>query len=475
VRRPLLVALLLSLAWCSVASPAGAARPLRTAVFDPLHFLDHRAQQAAFDRSRAAGATMVRLFLTWKSVAPNPIPHGLDPADPNNPHYNWEWFDRQVRLASARGLEPYANVMYAPAWAEGGHDGRGIFRPDPTAFAAFGRAAARRYSGSFAPPGQPPLPRIRYWLPWGEPNRDYHLMPQYEGGRIVSALQYRALVNGFAGAVKAVDSGNRVIAGSLAPLARQGKPAPLAFMRELFCLSRSLRPTCDLRGDPLVFDIWSHHPYTLGGPTHRAGGDNVSLGDLPRMRQTLGAAVRAGHVRSSGPVALWATELGWDTSPPDPRGVPARLHARWVSEALYRLWQNRFTLVTWWRVFDDPLPQGRYQSGLYTVGGAPKLSLTAFRFPVVAFRRAGGVYVWGRTPTSRAGGVVLEIRAGSGWRRLGTARANGHGVFARRFGAHARSGFVRARFRGERSVPFSLARVPNRVVDPMGCGGSEAC
>jgi hypothetical protein len=476
VRRPLLVALLVSLAWGSAASPAAAARPLRTAVFDPLHFLDQRAQQAAFDRSRATGATMVRLFLTWKSVAPTPIPPGLDATDPNNPHYNWEWFDRQVRLASARGLEAYANVMYAPAWAEGaGHDERGIFRPDPGAFAAFGRAAARRYSGAFAPPGQPPLPRIRFWLPWGEPNRDYHLMPQYEDGRIVSALQYRALVNGFARAVKAVDPGNRVIAGSLAPLARQGKPAPLAFMRELFCLSRSLRPTCDLHGDPLVFDIWSHHPYTLGGPTHRAGGDDVSLGDLPRMRRTLRAAIRAGHVRSSGPVALWATELGWDTRPPDPRGVPARLHARWVSEALYRLWQNRFTLVTWWRVLDDPLPQGRYQSGLYTAGGAPKLSLTAFRFPVVAFRRARGVYVWGRTPTSRAGRVVLELRAGSGWRRLGVTRANGHGVFTRMFGTRTRRGFLRARFGGERSVPFSLARVPNRVVDPMGCGGGTAC
>ena len=476
MRRPLLAALAVLLVCVSALPTAAVAGPFRTAIFDPLHFLNQGTQQAAFERARASGATMVRLFLTWKNVAPAPIPPGLDPADPNNPRYNWEWFDRQVRLATARGLEPYVNVMYAPTWAEGaGNAGLGIFRPNPVAFAQFGRAAALRYSGHFAPPGQPPLPRVRYWLPWGEPNRDYHLLPQYEGGRIVSATQYRALVNGFARAVKGVNPGNLVIAGSLAPLGRQGKPAPLAFMRELFCLSRARSRACDLRGDPLIFDVWAHHPYTLGGPTHRAGGDNVSLGDLPRMRRVLRAAIRSGHVRSSGPVQFWATEFGWDTRPPDPRGVPTALHARWVSEALYRLWQHGVAVVTWWRVVDDPFPQGRYQSGFFTVGGARKRSLTAFRFPVVAFRRAGGVYVWGRTPTSRAGRIVVEIRAGHGWRRLGVVRAEGGGIFARTFRVGARRGSVRARFGRERSVPFSLARVPNRVVDPLGCGGGAAC
>ena len=461
----------------AAAQPASAARPLHTATFDPEAFLEASRQQAAFDRSRAAGATMVRLFLTWRAVAPQlgMLP-GLDPADPNNPLYNWEWFDRQVRLAVARGLEPYVNVMYAPNWAEGvGGAGGGIFRPDPAAFAQFARAAALRYSGSFAPPGQTVLPRVRYWLPWGEPNRDYHLLPQYEGGRIVAADLYRNLVNAFAQAVKSVNPSNLVIAGSLAPIGRAGKPAPLAFMRELLCISNAGRPTCDLRSNPMHFDVWSHHPYTPGGPTHRAGGDNVSLGDLPRMRRMLRGAIRAGHVRSRGPVQFWATELSWDTAPPDPRGVPTALHARWTSEALYRLWQNGITVATWWRIIDDPFPQGRYQSGFFTASGQQKLSLTAFRFPVVAFRRVGGVYVWGRTPTSGGGRVVVEVRSGGGWRRLGVVRANGYGIFARTFRGGARNGFVRARFGGERSVPFSLARVRNRVVDPMGCGGGAPC
>jgi hypothetical protein len=443
-------------------------------MFDPEGFLHRDRQVAAFDRSRASGATMVRLFLTWKNVAP--MPPLLNPSDPANPAYNWEWFDRQVRMAVARGLTPYVNVMYAPVWAEGiGGRAEGTYRPDPAAFGAFARAAALRYSGSFAPPGEGVLPRVRYWLPWGEPNRDYHLMPQYEGSRLVSDDLYRPLVNSFTTAVRGVRADNIVIAGSLAPLARQGKPAPLRFMRELLCVSKSLKRACDLRANPVQFDIWSHHPYTLGGPTHKAGGDNVSLGDLPRMQRVLRAAIRLGHVSSRGRVQFWVTEIGWDTRPPDPRGVPTALHGRWVSEALYRLWTYGISVVTWWRISDDPFPQGRYQSGFYTAAGRAKRSLKAFRFPVVAFRRDSGFYVWGRTPTSSRGKVVIELKSGRGWRRLGTLRANGYGIFARTFRKGSRDGHVRARFRGERSLPFSLTPVPDRVVDPLGCGGGAPC
>ncbi len=469
------VALLVALVSAVTAPSAVAGGPLKTATFDPLAFLDAKRMDLAFRRSHAAGASMVRLFLTWKNVAPSVPLSPSAAADPNNRLYNWEWFDRQVRGSVTRGLVPYVNVMYAPTWAEGnGNSGAGTYRPNPAAFAAFGRAAARRYSGSFTPPGHARLPRVRYWMPWGEPNRDYHLMPQYENGQIVSARLYRELVNSFSAAVKDVNPGNVVIAGSLAPLARKNKPAPLAFMRELLCISKSLGRTCDLRARPVRFDIWSHHPYTLGGPTHKAGGDNVSLGDLPRMRRLLRAAVRAGHIRSRGRVGFWATELGWDTNPPDPKGVPSALHARWTSEALYRLWRNGVSLATWWRIQDDPFPAGRYQSGFFTADGRRKRSLTAFRFPVVAFRRPGGAYVWGRTPFGRPGTVVVELRTGSGWRRLGVLRTTRYGIFSRTYRT-GRRGFVRARFGGERSLPFSLTPVRDRVVDPLGCGGGAAC
>ncbi len=41
-----------------------------------------------------------------------------------------------------------------------------------------------------------------------------------------------------------------------------------------------------------------------------------------------------------GPKRLWATEISWDSSPPDPQGVPIAEHARWLEQALYVLWSQ---------------------------------------------------------------------------------------------------------------------------------------
>jgi hypothetical protein len=461
-RAPLLVALILA----GFAAPAASAGPLRTALFDPTAYASSERQAISFARSRAAGASLVRLTLQWRFVAPASPPPGFNAVDPGSPGYNWGWFDHQVRLARAHGLEPFVEIIQGPPWAAGGE--LGIVRPNAVEFGKFARAAATRYSGGYGG-----LPRIRYWQAWAEPNRDYFLFPQYEGGRIWAAHHYRAMLTQFAWNVWAVNPSNRVIAGALSPLARQGKPAPLAFMREMFCLSRRLRRTCDLRGSRVPFDIWSHHAYTNGGPTHRGSGDNVVMGDLGKMKRVLRAARRVGHVHSHGRVPFWVTEFSWDSNPPDPRAISASLQSRWISEALFRMWQQGVTVATWWKIQDESTAVSRYQSGLFNLAGRPKRSLAAFRFPVVGFRRSGGVYVWGMTPSARRGRVVVQIKSGGGWRRLGVVRTNSHGIFARTFRAYPR-GYVRARFGRARSLPFSLARVPDRQVDPFGCGGPLA-
>jgi hypothetical protein len=139
------------------------------------------------------------------------------------------------------------------------------------------------------------------------------------------------------------------------------------------------------------------------------------------------------------------------------------------------MWRNGVSVATWWLINDRPLRESRYQSGFYTVGGKAKRSLTAFRFPTVAFRRHGRVFVWGRTPTGVRGTVRVQVKAGSRWRTLGRARANRYGIFTRTFRSSARRGHVRARFNRETSVPFSLTPVRDRVVEPFGCGGEVSC
>ena len=458
------------------AAPASAG-PLRTGIVDPGFFASPNAstQALAFQRARQTGASIVRVSLFWNSIAPGSPAPGFEATNPADPGYDWAAFDREIVIARANGLDPIASIANAPGWAT--PDGTGIRRPNARAFGEFAQAAARRYSGSFVPPGgSVPLPRVRFWQAWNEPNRDLFLVPQIENGTVVSAIHYRAMLAEFYAGVKRVHASNLVVAGGLAPLGRPGKPAPLRFMRTLLCVSRTLARTCRLGANPARFDVWSHHPYTSGGPTHSAlAADDVALGDLPEMKKLLRAAVRLGHVRSTARVQFWVTEFSWDTKPPDPRAVPAAVHARWTSEALYRMWQLGITVVVWFRIQDDPLSVSQYQSGFFTVAGARKRSLTAFRFPVVAFPRSTGVYVWGRTPTSRGASVVVEIKAGSRWRRLGTVRAGGSGIFQKTFRTPYRKGTVRARAVREVSLPFSLTPVRDRYVNPFGCGGVIRC
>ena len=206
---------------------------------------------------------------------------------------------------------------------------------------------------------------------------------------------YRLLVNAFADAVHAVRADNAVIAGGMAPFRNDAGDAlviaPLAFMRALLCVSGGRHPkaTCATQ---VKFDIWSHHPYTSGSPTHVAANpDDASISALPEMRRMLSAASRAGHIASSGPVRFWVTEFAWDSNPPDPHGVPERLRSRWIAEALYRMWRAGVSMVTWYKLRDDET-SGRphsatFECGLYYRCGIlacdrPKPSLQRVQVPV---------------------------------------------------------------------------------------------
>ena len=451
------------------AAPARAAsatqlpsQPLTTGVTDPSLFLSPSAS-TAFKRVRAAGATTAGLELYWGSVAPGGAqpPPGFKATDPNDRHYNWAPIDREVKLAVAAGLDPILNVSSAPRWAQP-QASDVPYKPDPTAFGEFARAAALRYSGKFRS-----LPRVRYWEAWNEPNITTFLQPQWLNGKPFSPDWYRAMVNAFALGIHGAAAGNVVIAGAVAPFADQGVTdvtddwGPLAFMRDLLCLSPSLTPTCR---DRVSFDVWSMHPYTSGGPSHHAYlANDVSLGDLPEMRRTLLAGIRAGHVRAPHGVKMWATEFSWDSAPPDPQAVPMRTLQQWIPKAFYRLWQNGVTHVSWFRVRDDPMSQSPFQSGLYFNGGSvrqdrPKPILANFRFPLVLIPQATGVYVWGRTPWGKRGKVTIETTARRGWQPISTMSADRFGIFHGKL--HAGFGVLGAWVRAVGSKNDASGRVP---------------
>ena len=463
---------------CAALSPAPAsARALATGVADPE--ATNLGDQLVFNRIHDAGGTFVRITVDWHRVAPVSEPNSWNPGDPLDPNYDWSQVDRQVVAARAASLEPWMQIYGAPKWAQGCRSrDRSYFAPcdpDPNALATFAKAAARRYNGDMG------FPAVRYWQVENEPNLFLFFNPQFKNGKPVSPQLYRVLVNHFTPAVKSVNSSNLVIAGGLAPLQRPGGLGPMDFMRRMLCM-RGRRHPVKSCNQTATFDIWATDPYTTGGPTHHAAGpDDVSLGDLPEMTRLLRAADRAGRIDSPlNQTPFWIAEFSWDSKPPDPGGLPIKLHARWAAEALYRAWKAGVTTFLWFELRDQDPGNKPYsetvQSGLYFRGATvaddrPKLTLKAFHFPFVAFRRHRGIDVWGRTPDSKSGLVLISAQQGGEWRVIRSLRADRNGIFqgfVKTGYGRGGKGQVRAGYGATVSVPFSLQPVHDFYQPPFG-------
>jgi hypothetical protein len=436
-------------------------------------------------RIASVGSRVERIHALWGQIAPSARPKKFNPRNPGDPSYSWSALDTEIKNAVAAGLQPLVTVTGAPPWTQRqgvNANPYGANDPTPSDYGDFATAIARRYSGTYKG-----LPRVRYWEAWNEPNVSFYLSPQTEGGandtRVdIAAGLYRGLLNAFADAVHAVNPANIVAGGSLGPFTIRGvsyveTTGGVRFERELLCMSVTgpPKPTCNT---PVHLDALSFHPYTSGGPTHKAyAAGDLSLGNMPEARAVLAAAIKAGHVVSRHPVQLWVTEFSWDTDPPDVHAVPMKLHERWVAEALYRMWQNGVSLLIWYQVRDDQYPGSDYQSGLWFRGktlaqDTPKPSLLAFRFPFVAYPSDGHVSVWGRDESQTAGVVKIESDDGGNWHVVARVKADQYGIFRTTFVHQGAAGALRAVLDGATSVPFALTppKNENMLVTPFGVG-----
>jgi hypothetical protein len=440
--------------------------PLRTALFDPFTFAGPD-RTTAFGMTAAAGASYVRIVARWRSIAPTVPPTDFTASDPTSQGYSWTYLDATVAAAENAGLTPILDVGGPPGWAlvsQPKHEDGGT--PQISALRDFTTAIATHFDGNHG------APRVKVWQIWNEPNLSLDLSP-------VKASNYRSMINAFATAVHAANPGNLVVAGDLDPFANKTKrfhtTAPLAFMRSLLCVSmgnpkakskklRRPHASCKQR---VHFDIWSHHPYTFNGPFgHAKRPDDVSLGDLPKMRALLKEAAKLHHIVASRPVQFWVTEFSWDTNPPRKHAAPVALEARWTAEALFQMWRSGVSLVTWFGFEDQPKPSP-YESGLYFHSKSLKHARakpmrTAFRFPFVAYLGKGSVKVWGRDATSKKVVVTIQRRHGirGAWRAVARVRTNSSGIFLAKLRLHAASGdWLRATAAGSgKSLAFSLTQ-----------------
>jgi hypothetical protein len=393
---------------------------------------------------RELGATTVRVFVTWYSLAPDPAaeqpPEGFDGSDPNAyPASEWRPYDQLVEDAQQDGITVDLELTGgSPRWASGADppasspgytDDRGYFswEPNPTMYGQFVHAVAERYDGHFTPAGSnTALPRVHFWSFWNEPNFGQDLGPQAIDGSTVSASaqRYRALLDAaWTAMLQTGHAQDTTLIGEIAAkgygLRPVGHPGPLPgntaqtraldFVRYVYCLDADYRPLrgiaatqigcpADAAGsgqfraqNPALFDAsgFAVHAYdSKQAPDANPATINANYATLPVLGRVATALDRVtGAYGSAKHFPIYNDEFGYITSPPQAKGngdpSPA-LAAVELNQAEYLSYKNpRVAAYSQYLIADPPPdPNPGFSSGLFTSSGAPKATLNAFRMPL---------------------------------------------------------------------------------------------
>jgi hypothetical protein len=356
----------------AAAQPAQGSRALIKGVFDEAETIGR--PDKTFPLLRTLRAEAVRVNLHWSEVA---LRRPLRAADPADKAYRWEAYDRLVENAARYKIKVVLGIVGTPRWANGGR-ARAFAPKRGSDLRDFAYAAAQRYSGSYTESEDAdakPLPAVRHWLAWNEPNNPIFLRPQYKRvdglWRLESARQYASICNAIVAGIRAtVLKGEKIACGVTAPRGNnsprssRSSVSPLAFIRAIKRMGA--------RG----FDAYAHHPYY------------GSRSETPSTRPKANTAVTLGNIndligeltRLYGRKPLWITEYGYQTTPQDKYfGVTYRKQAAYLKQAFAIARRHpRIDMMLWFLIRDQQAVRF-WQSGFYTHGRKAKPSLSAFR------------------------------------------------------------------------------------------------
>ncbi|MDW7991783.1 MAG: O-antigen ligase family protein [Anaerolineae bacterium] len=218
------------------------------------------------------GFVWVRQPFPWAQIEPTPG------------QYDWALWDRITEATSARNLRLIAVLERPPQWAGS--------PPDPADFARFAGAVAARYGD-----------RIDFYQVWHNPNLK-------DGwGTTPHPAQYAELLRQAALAIRAADSGARILLGSLAPTVERGPEnlSEVRFLEELY-----------IAGAAPYFDIITAQAYGFetGPEDRRVSEDVLNFSRAVLIREVMEA-------RGEGKKALWVSHFGWNNLPPEWKDVPS--------------------------------------------------------------------------------------------------------------------------------------------------------
>jgi hypothetical protein len=350
---------------------ATAARGMLVGLLDEAALYDNPA--TVYPVLRQARTQILRVNLYWGGRVGVARRKPVRAADPADPAYDWELYDRTVNYAAQYGMRVLFSIYGTPAWANGGKP-RNRAPTRATDLRDFAFAAARRYSGRYLAEDGRALPAVRHWLAWNEPNYPIGLVPQFRrvGGRwvIQSAIDYARICKAvYDGVHRTLLRNEKVGCGVTGPRGnnqpRSSRPtvSPIAFMRAL--------KKAGLRR----FDAYAHHPYygrRTETPTTRPASTAVTLANIDTLVREL--------TRLWGGKRLWITEYGYQTNPPDRAfGVSYTRQATYLRQAFSLARRNpRIDMMLWFLLRDEPSLSG-WQSGLLTRTGRRKPAFYAFR------------------------------------------------------------------------------------------------
>jgi len=306
---------------------------------------------SAFPIYRRLGVKVFQIELLWDEVAPT---RPQNAANPGDAAYQWPaYLDQVVRDAKHYGIQVSLLVQRTPAWANGGRGN--TWAPNrPSDYGQFMAAASRRY------------PSVRYWMIWGESNRnpDFYPMP---ANSPAGPRRYALVLNAAYHALKAVSRSNIVIGGDTMTFGNVHPPDFIRWMR---------LPN----GKPPPLDYYGHNPYSdrfprLKGKPYFPGARDISDSD------TLESQLRGTYHRT---VKLWLSE--WSVSSDQSNrafayAVSRRQQANWVT-AGFRLADsvNYVAGLGWYDLADESASVPRYlTTGLMTSSFQPKPAFYAYQ------------------------------------------------------------------------------------------------
>ena len=308
-------------------------------------------------------AKVARVDVLWSKVAPTPP---ANPTDPNDPAYDFSRLDLIFSSLANAGITPIVSTYSTPDWAIKGRNVPHLTEynpsaPRPGAFGQFMQALALRYSGFFVPTGAPvPLPRVRHFEIWNEPNlRSFFSV----NGRSTLA-GYKALVKAAYPQIKLANPGAIVIAGVGGPRSStgNGNVGARTWLEGL------------VNDKSVKFNAYSQHIYPSRGPKFSSKSYDKAFptwNSLDEIYATL-------DTKRPG-MKLYVTEAGYTTASTSFRLVRVSFgQQKLFLQQLFSLpavKSPRLAAVVWFNMQDN----FNWPGGLMTAAGLSKPSFAAFR------------------------------------------------------------------------------------------------